>query len=129
MPLDNERSRVAHLLRRAGFGASEAELDHYTRLGFQGALERLLNPEQAQPDDSVADQPPPFALDPTDREALPLVVMPRDRCWPLREELPLQRLSDTLILNELYRYYGVYRYAPGGQPAGCLPASGPTPGD
>jgi uncharacterized protein (DUF1800 family) len=54
MALDNTRSQVAHLLRRAGFGATEAELDQYTALGFAGALDRLLNPEQV--DDSAADQ-------------------------------------------------------------------------
>jgi uncharacterized protein (DUF1800 family) len=54
MALDNPRSQVAHLLRRAGFGSTEAELDQYTPLGFAGALERLLNPEQV--DDSATDQ-------------------------------------------------------------------------
>jgi uncharacterized protein (DUF1800 family) len=54
MALDNPRSQVAHLLRRAGFGATEAELDQYTPLGFAGALDRLLNPEQV--DDSATDQ-------------------------------------------------------------------------
>src|SRR6266566_347385 len=53
MALDNTRSQVAHLLRRAGFGATEAELDQYTPLGFAGALDRLLNPEQV--DDSPTD--------------------------------------------------------------------------
>ena len=38
MALDNTRSQVAHLLRRAGFGATEAELDQYTALGFAGAV-------------------------------------------------------------------------------------------
>src|SRR3981081_1086512 len=54
MALDTTRSQVAHLLRRAGFGATEAELDQYTALGFAGALDRLLNPEQV--DDSASDQ-------------------------------------------------------------------------
>src|SRR5947209_9298247 len=54
MALDNVRSQVAHLLRRAGFGATEAELDSYTQLGFAGAVDRLLNPEQV--DDSSTDQ-------------------------------------------------------------------------
>src|SRR5216684_7888124 len=54
MALDTTRSQVAHLLRRAGFGATEAELDQYTALGFAGALDRLLNPEQV--DDSATDQ-------------------------------------------------------------------------
>lgn len=54
MALDNVRSQIAHLLRRAGFGATEAELDAYTQLGFAGAVDRLLNPEQV--DDSATDQ-------------------------------------------------------------------------
>jgi len=54
MALDNARSQIAHLLRRAGFGATEAELDAYTPLGFAGAVDRLLNPEQV--DDSDTDR-------------------------------------------------------------------------
>jgi uncharacterized protein (DUF1800 family) len=54
MGLDTERARVAHLLRRAGFGSTEAELDAYTALGFGGAVERLLNYEQV--DDSALEQ-------------------------------------------------------------------------
>ena len=54
MALDNVRSQVAHLLRRAGFGATPAELDSYAQLGFAGAVDHLLNPEQV--DDSSTDQ-------------------------------------------------------------------------
>ena len=54
MALDNPRSQIAHLLRRAGFGATEAELDQYAALGFAGAVDRLLGPEQV--DDSATDQ-------------------------------------------------------------------------
>ncbi|MFN8634557.1 MAG: DUF1800 domain-containing protein [Chloroflexota bacterium] len=43
MALDNDRARIAHLLRRAGFGPSEQELDEYARLGFDGAVSRLVN--------------------------------------------------------------------------------------
>jgi len=32
-----------HLLRRAGFGASPAELDHFQSLGFTGAIDELVN--------------------------------------------------------------------------------------
>ncbi len=72
-------------------------------------------------------------LDPADSEAQPLVIMMRDECFPLRSRVPLQRVSGRFRLRELYwnspSYYGVYRYAPGGQPAGCLPASGGVAGD
>jgi uncharacterized protein (DUF1800 family) len=68
MPFDSERARVAHLLRRAGFGASEAELDSYAELGFAGALDRLLSPEQV--DDSASDHElAPLALDMADPES------------------------------------------------------------
>jgi len=63
------------------------------------------------------------ALDPADREAWPLVVMSRDRCWPLRDEIALERIGDTLMLNELHRYYGVYRAMPGAPLGRCLPLS------
>jgi uncharacterized protein (DUF1800 family) len=64
MALDTPRSQVAHLLRRAGFGATETDLDTYTPLGFAGALDRLLNPEQV--DDSGTDQQlEPLVLDRT----------------------------------------------------------------
>jgi uncharacterized protein (DUF1800 family) len=53
MAFESERARVAHLLRRAGFGSTEAELDDFTALGFMGALDRLLNYEQV--DDSTTD--------------------------------------------------------------------------
>ncbi|GAC1323896.1 MAG: DUF1800 domain-containing protein [Chloroflexota bacterium] len=67
MALDNARSQVAHLLRRAGFGASQAELDTYTQLGFAGAVDRILSPETI--DDSATDQQiGPAGLDRSDPE-------------------------------------------------------------
>jgi uncharacterized protein (DUF1800 family) len=41
--LSSERVRVAHLLRRAGFGATKTELDHFAALGQTAATEALLN--------------------------------------------------------------------------------------
>ena len=39
----SQRVRVGHLLRRAGFGATPAELDRYTAMGVTGATSALLN--------------------------------------------------------------------------------------
>lgn len=51
MPDLTGRAQIAHLLRRAGFGGTAAEIDEYQALGFAGAVERLLHPEQiAQPE-------------------------------------------------------------------------------
>jgi uncharacterized protein (DUF1800 family) len=41
-----EREKGAHLLRRFGLGASEAELDYYLQGGLNGAVEKLLGYEK-----------------------------------------------------------------------------------
>jgi uncharacterized protein (DUF1800 family) len=46
MPELSQRTLIAHLLRRAGFGASQTELDEYTALGFDRAVDRLVRYEQ-----------------------------------------------------------------------------------
>lgn len=43
MALRTEREKGAHLLRRFGLGASEAELDYYLKDGLKGAIDRLLD--------------------------------------------------------------------------------------
>ncbi|KXK13263.1 MAG: hypothetical protein UZ18_ATM001001992 [Armatimonadetes bacterium OLB18] len=43
MQLTTEKAKVAHLLRRFGLGASEAEVDYYGKDGFRGAVDRLLD--------------------------------------------------------------------------------------
>lgn len=40
------REKVAHLLRRFGLGASQAELDFYEKLGVEGTIERLIEYEK-----------------------------------------------------------------------------------
>ncbi|MFN8538182.1 MAG: hypothetical protein U0232_11980 [Thermomicrobiales bacterium] len=60
-------------------------------------------------------------LDPADRESHPIVVMSRDRCWPLRGQIAMERISDTLLLNELFRYFAVYRWAPAPAVGECQP--------
>lgn len=47
------RHQIAHLLRRAGFGGTPEDLDTYAALGFEGAVDRLVNYSGA--DDSDAD--------------------------------------------------------------------------
>ena len=43
-----------HLLRRAGFGGSAEDIDAYTALGYEGAVERLVNYEAT--DDSETER-------------------------------------------------------------------------
>ncbi len=72
-------------------------------------------------------------LNPNDTEALPLVITLRDRCWPMRDRVPLQRVSDRFRLRDFYvgipTYYAVYRYVPGQSTAGCFGPNGPQEGD
>ena len=49
MPTSQEIARMAHLMRRAGFGAAYAELEQRAAAGYEATVEELLNPE-AQPD-------------------------------------------------------------------------------
>lgn len=45
MPLTSDREKGAHLLRRFGLGASEAELNFYLRNGYNSAVDRLVDYE------------------------------------------------------------------------------------
>ena len=53
--ISNDTAMTAHLLRRAGFGASREELEQYMAMGYDGAVEALLNPSDAgnMPDDLI----------------------------------------------------------------------------
>jgi hypothetical protein len=44
-------TQIGHLLRRAGFGATPDELTMYRSLGFNGAVDRLINYQQVSNDD------------------------------------------------------------------------------
>ena len=43
-----KRALIAHLMRRAGFGATPSELDGYCSRGYDATLEWLLHPEDSQ---------------------------------------------------------------------------------
>ena len=49
MPTNQEIAQMAHLMRRAGFGATYAELEQRAAAGYEATVEELLNPV-AQPD-------------------------------------------------------------------------------
>ena len=42
--MDEQRALTAHLLRRAGFGATPQELDEYLEIGYEATVEKLLHP-------------------------------------------------------------------------------------
>jgi hypothetical protein len=45
---NNDIALMAHLMRRAGFGASRAELEAYTAKGYDATVEELLHPEHCE---------------------------------------------------------------------------------
>ena len=49
-----DKHLIAHLLRRAGFGSSQEDLDACAALGYEGAVDRLVNYESV--DDSALEQ-------------------------------------------------------------------------
>ncbi|ACU70709.1 Protein of unknown function DUF1800 [Catenulispora acidiphila DSM 44928] len=57
MSIDQNRSAIAHLLRRAGFGASGAEIDAAVQAGYEATVSALLAPAGADP--GVAATPAP----------------------------------------------------------------------
>jgi uncharacterized protein (DUF1800 family) len=42
---------IAHLLRRAGFGATRDQIDRYVAQGYDATVDELLNPQYGAPDD------------------------------------------------------------------------------
>ncbi len=52
---DKDIGQMGHLLRRAGFGATRDELEHYQAMGYEAAVEELLHPSDPQnmPDDII----------------------------------------------------------------------------
>ncbi len=52
---NSDMALMAHLLRRAGFGATRTELEEHVALGYEAAVERLLHPAdpQSMPDDLI----------------------------------------------------------------------------
>ena len=46
---DNNLALTAHLMRRAGFGATRGELEELAARGFEAVVEDLLHPENALP--------------------------------------------------------------------------------
>ena len=51
---DSETVRVAHLLRRAGFGPTRSEIERAAGQGYEATVEELLHPD-AQPDLEIED--------------------------------------------------------------------------
>jgi uncharacterized protein (DUF1800 family) len=87
--LSTDRDKIAHLLRRAGFGYSQTQLDEYVALGSRGAVDRLINYEQV-PDD-IEERLSRHALDLTKAGDM-------QRWWLLRMIYSRRPLLEKLVL-------------------------------
>jgi len=54
MAVGTDQRRIAHLLRRAGFGGSPGEVADYLRVGFDAAVDRLVDYDRVPNDDVEA---------------------------------------------------------------------------
>ena len=48
------RAELAHLMRRAGFGATTEELDRFEAMGYQATVEELIDPPEERPAGEMA---------------------------------------------------------------------------
>jgi uncharacterized protein (DUF1800 family) len=82
--------QIGHLLRRAGFGTSPADMAFYRSLGFQASVDRLINYQQV-PDDAMESR----------LKALNLnfnVVADQQRWWLLRMAWTQRPLLEKMTL-------------------------------
>jgi uncharacterized protein (DUF1800 family) len=125
---------IEHLLRRAGFGASQEEVDLYTDLGFGGTVRRLLD-FQAVPDevDDLIGQPGSVAV--TARgEFLPATVINDSRQrWLFRlvhTRRPLQEKMTLFWHNHFATAYtkiaGAYGSEEGARYLAAKPSEDPN---
>jgi hypothetical protein len=97
-------SQIGHLLRRAGFGATSSELQMYSRLGFNGAVDRLLNYSQV-PDDDLENRLKTLNLNlnsPADQQRWWLLRM----AWTQRPLLEKMTLFWHGVLTSSFRKVG-----------------------
>lgn len=89
------RERVAHLLRRFGLGASQSELDSYSRLGVDGAINKLIHYEGITEDFNVS--PWSFAFD-TSKNKISTDTSRFVSWWAMKMLLTNRPLQENLAL-------------------------------
>jgi uncharacterized protein (DUF1800 family) len=85
-----QAQQIGHLLRRAGFGANASDMASYAQLGFQGAVDRLLNYNQVS-DDALEQRLKSMDID---------LQKPQDqmRWWLLRMAWTQRPLLEKMVL-------------------------------
>jgi uncharacterized protein (DUF1800 family) len=101
-------AQLGHLLRRAGYGASAADLSTYHNLGYSSAVDRLLNYTQVS-DDATEQRLKALNLNldkPADQQRWWLLRM----AWTQRPLLEKMTLFWHGVLTSSYRKVGGRRY-------------------
>src|SRR5579883_1974953 len=101
-------TQTGHLLRRAGFGASSSDMQLYSSLGFNGAVDRLLNYSQVS-DDELENRLKALNLNlnnPTDQQRWWLLRM----AWTQRPLLEKMTLFWHGVLTSSFRKVGGPRF-------------------
>lgn len=93
---DNPRVRVAHLLRRAGFGGDRATLDEYAAMGVDGAVDRLLSYEQVTDDPADRIPAPQFPLG--QKTEIAAAVGQLQQWWLQRMAVTSRPLLEKMVL-------------------------------
>ncbi len=90
----SQRDKITHLLNRFGLGASEPEIDHFSALGVEGALDHLVNYDKVRSNLSV--QPWEFVFGPDGKVGMDPARFAAYWCYrmvttnrPLEEKLTL----------------------------------------
>ncbi len=92
MPQTGEQARIAHLLRRFGLGASEAEVAYYGEGGYARAVDRLLDFESVDEGFNIAiDQIAP-------KKAGPVKMRTVQTWWLLRMVMTRRPLQEKMTL-------------------------------
>jgi len=91
MSLTTEREKIAHLLRRAGLGASASEVDYYSKMGLNGAVDALLEFDKVESNFTID----PYKLS-NDKGVLPPQII--SGWWTLRMMVTNRPLEEKMTL-------------------------------
>lgn len=125
MALDSKHMQAVHLLRRAGFGGSQALIDEYAGLDFTAAIDRLLNfsnVDNSAMDSQISALGVDNPADPKDIRALWLARM-LYTARPLEEKMTLfwhnhfataiSKVNDAVAMqrqNDLFRTHAMDKF-------------------
>lgn len=131
MPRGRE-PEIEHLLRRAGFGASEEEVESYIQLGYRGAVDQLLEYQDTLDDVDANIGKPGFVGVTTRGQFSPATVITDARQrWLFRmihSQRPLQEKMALFWHNHFATAYSKISGAVGGADATRMMAAKPSEG-